>query len=34
MHLTDKGEWDEVTEVTVGSNSPYRSVDMQLQHQP
>lgn len=34
MHLTDKGEWDEVTEVTVGSNPPHRSVDMQLQHQP
>jgi hypothetical protein len=34
MHLTDKDEWDEVTEVTVGSNPPYRSVDMQLQHQP
>jgi hypothetical protein len=34
MHLTDKGEWDEVTEVTVGSNTPHRSVDMQLQHQP
>jgi hypothetical protein len=33
-HLTDKGEWDEVTEVTVGSNPPHRSVDMQLQHQP
>jgi hypothetical protein len=34
MHLTEKGEWDEVTEVTVGSNPPHRSVDMQLQHQP
>jgi hypothetical protein len=34
MHLTDKGEWDEVTEVSVGSNPPQRSVDMQLQHQP
>jgi hypothetical protein len=34
MHLSGKGEWDEVTEVTVGSNPPQRSVDMQLQHQP
>jgi hypothetical protein len=34
MHLTEKGEWDEVTEVTVGGNPPHRSVDMQLQHQP
>jgi hypothetical protein len=34
MHLTGKGEWDEVTDVTVGSNPPHRSVDMQLQHQP
>jgi hypothetical protein len=34
MHLTDKGEWDEVTEATVGSNPPHRSVEMHLQHQP
>jgi hypothetical protein len=34
MHLTGKGEWDEVTDVTVGSNPPHRSVDMQLQHLP
>lgn len=34
MHLTGKGEWDEVTEVTVGSNPPHRSVDMLLQHRP
>ena len=34
MHLTGKGEWDEVTEVTVGSNPPHRSVDMLLQHLP
>jgi hypothetical protein len=34
MHLTDKGEWDEVTEVTFGSNPPQRSMDMLLQHQP
>jgi hypothetical protein len=34
MHLTDKGEWSEVTDVTVGGNPPHRSVDMLLQHQP
>lgn len=34
MHLTGKGEWHEVTEVTVGSNPPRRSVEMLLQHQP
>jgi hypothetical protein len=34
MHLTSKGEWDEVTEVTVGSNAPHRTVDMLLQHLP
>ncbi len=34
MHLTGKGEWDEVTEVIVGSNPPHRSVEMHLQHQP
>ena len=34
MHLTEKGEWDEVTDVTVGSNPPHRSVDMLLQHKP
>jgi hypothetical protein len=34
MHLTGKGEWDDVTEVTVGSNPPHRSVDMLLQHLP
>lgn len=31
MRLTDKGEWSEVTETTLGSNPPMRSVDMQLQ---
>jgi hypothetical protein len=30
MHLTGKGEWDEVTDVTVGSNPPHRSVEMHL----
>jgi hypothetical protein len=34
MHLTGKGEWDEVTEVIVASNPPHRSVDMHLQPQP
>jgi hypothetical protein len=32
MHLTGKGEWYEVTDVTVGSNPAHRSVDMLLQH--
>ncbi|HEY3454710.1 MAG TPA: hypothetical protein VGK64_08930 [Bryobacteraceae bacterium] len=34
MHLTGKGEWDEVTDVTVGSNPPHRSMDMLLQRRP
>jgi hypothetical protein len=34
MHLTAKGEWDEVTEATVGSNPPHRALDMLLQHVP
>ena len=34
MHLTSKGEWDEVTEATVGSYPPQRSVEMLLQRQP
>lgn len=34
MHLTGKGEWNEVTEVAVGSDPPHRSVDMLLQHLP
>lgn len=33
MHLTAKGEWQETTEVAVGTASPHRSVDMLLQHQ-
>jgi hypothetical protein len=33
MHLTEKGEWNEVSEVTVGSNPAHRSVEMLLQHQ-
>jgi hypothetical protein len=34
MHLTDKGEWAETTDATVGNNPPHRGVDMLLQHQP
>jgi hypothetical protein len=34
MHLTDKGEWGETTDVTFGSNPPSRSVDMLLKHLP
>jgi hypothetical protein len=34
MHLTSKGEWDEVTEVTSNNSPPHRSVDMLLQHVP
>jgi hypothetical protein len=32
MQLTGKGEWSELTDVTVGSNPPHRSVEMLLQH--
>jgi hypothetical protein len=31
MHLDGKGEWAEITETTLGSNPPMRSVDMLLQ---
>ena len=34
MKLTGKGEWSEVTEVTIGSNLPIRSVEMLLEHPP
>jgi hypothetical protein len=34
MHLSSKGELDEVTEAIVGSNPPHRSVEMLLQHKP
>jgi hypothetical protein len=34
MHLTGKGEWEEVTEAIIGSNPPHRSVDMLLRHLP
>jgi hypothetical protein len=34
MHLTAKGEWQEVTEVNVGNAPPRRSVEMVLQHLP
>lgn len=33
MHLTAKGEWDEVTEVTVGNHPPRKSVEMLLHKQ-
>ena len=32
MRLTDEGEWEEVTQVTLGSNPPRRSMHMLLQH--
>jgi len=34
MHLTSKGEWNEVTEATVGSYPPQRSLEMLLQRLP
>jgi hypothetical protein len=34
MSLTDKGEWSETTEATVGNNPPRPSVQMLLSHQP
>jgi len=34
MHLTGKGEWQEVTEATVGNAAPRRNVEMLLQHLP
>lgn len=34
MHLTGKGEWAEVSKVTIDGNPPHRSVDMLLQHLP
>lgn len=34
MRLTDKGEWDESTEVTVGSNPPHRTMEMLLRRLP
>lgn len=34
MHLTNKGEWQEATEVTVGNTPPRHSMDMLLAHQP
>ncbi len=34
MHLTAKGEWDEVTDVSIGGNPPHRSLDMLLQRLP
>lgn len=34
MHLTDKGEWSEETDVTVGSNPAHRSMEMLLTRLP
>ncbi|HXJ97140.1 MAG TPA: hypothetical protein VMT20_30240 [Terriglobia bacterium] len=34
MHLTAMGEWQEVTESTVGNAPPRRSVEMMLRHLP
>ena len=34
MHLTEKGDWSETTEATVGSNPPRKSVEMLLTLQP
>ncbi|HKC12213.1 MAG TPA: hypothetical protein VKI41_09285 [Vicinamibacteria bacterium] len=34
MRLTSKGEWQEVTEATVGGKPLHRSVEMLLQHLP
>ena len=34
MHLTSKGEWNEVTDVSFRGAPPHRSVEMLLQHQP
>lgn len=34
MHLTDKGQWSEVTDVTIGDNPAYRSLVMTLRIEP
>jgi len=34
MHLTDRNEWSEATDVTVGSNPTMHSVEMLLVHEP
>ncbi len=34
MHLTEKGEWQETTQMTYGSNPPLRSVTMLLTRKP
>lgn len=34
MHLTAKGEWNEVSDATVGTYPPHRSMEMLLQHLP
>lgn len=33
MHLTNKGEWQESTEVAFGNSPPHRSAEMLLEHQ-
>ncbi|HTV60386.1 MAG TPA: hypothetical protein VMJ93_16050 [Verrucomicrobiae bacterium] len=30
MHLTETGEWNEATQVTLGANPPHRSMEMTL----
>jgi hypothetical protein len=32
MHVSTKGEWNEVTEASFGNNAPHRSVEMLLHH--
>jgi hypothetical protein len=34
MRLTDKSEWSEVTEITIGNMASRRSVEMLLEHAP
>ena len=34
MKLTDKGEWNEITELTVGSSPPRKTLDMTLKRLP
>lgn len=34
MQLTGKGEWNEVTDMTMGGNPPQRSMEMTLQLEP
>lgn len=34
MHLTDMGEWNEVTDMAMGNNPPQPSLEMTLQREP